>query len=194
MKHVRTDWVAELAERHGRMVFGTAYRILGNPDDAEDALQDVFLRLLRSHGEERQPDRVRDWGAYLRVAATRAAVDLLRRKSKWNRNHQPLSEEIEDDKLEPPDSLIARQGKAQRLRRALARLPKRDAQVFALRHVEQLSYEQIGAATGLSVSHVGVVLHRARRRLRDVLEPVLEGAGAADDRGAKKTRKAREGR
>ena len=194
MKHVGTDWVAELADRHGRMVFGTAYRILGNPDDAEDALQDVFLRLLNSHGGAQTPDRVRDWGAYLRVAATRAAVDLLRRQSKWKRNHQPLREEIEDEKLQPVDAVIAWQGKAQRLRRALARLPKRDAQVFVLRYVEQLSYEQIAAEMGLSVSHVGVILHRAQRRLRDILAPALDGSGAPDDSGVEKTGKTCKGR
>jgi RNA polymerase sigma-70 factor (ECF subfamily) len=194
MKHVHADWVAELAERHGRMVFGTAYRVLGNPDDAEDALQDVFLRLLRTHGSERRPECVRDWGAYLRVAATRAAVDLLRRKSKWNRNHQPVHAEIEDGKLQPVDALITRQSMAERLRRGLARLPKRDAQVFVLRHVEGLRYEQIASEMGLTVSHVGVILHRAQRRLRDVLGPALEGSLAHDGRGAEKMPNSSQGR
>ena len=194
MKHVHTEWVAELAERHARMVFATAYRILGNADDAEDALQDVFLRLLSSRGTEWKPDSVRDWGAYLRVAATRAAVDLLRRQSKWNRGRRPLSDQIEDDRVEPADSRIALQAKAERLRQALARLPKRDAQVFALRYVEDFTYEQIAAEMGLNANQVGVILHRARRRLRDVLEPVLGTAGATGNRSGERDPKAREGR
>ena len=194
MKHVHAEWVAELAERHGRMVFATAYRILGNADDAEDAIQDVFLRLLSSRDGGWKPDSVRNWGAYLRVAATRAAVDLLRRRSKWIRSRRALSEEIEDATVKPVDSLIARQAKAERLRQALAGLPKRDARVFVLRYVEDLSYQQIAVEMDLSVNQVGVILHRARRRLRDVLDPVLGTAGAVGNGSEERDPKAREGR
>ncbi len=68
------DWVTELSEHFGRMVYATAYRVLGNHQDAEDILQDVFLKLLGGWGKRIQPETVRDWGAYLRVTALRCAI------------------------------------------------------------------------------------------------------------------------
>lgn len=59
------------------------------------------------------------------------------------------------------------------LRRAISSLPKRESTVFSLRHFDDFSYEQIASQLGISVSSVGVILHRARKRLRDVLTPLL---------------------
>ena len=73
--------VAELVDRYGRMVFATAYRILGKADDAEDALQDAFLKLMGAWDRRLGSTTVQDWGAYLRVMATRSAINLLRAKS-----------------------------------------------------------------------------------------------------------------
>lgn len=96
MKDDLTERVAELADRHGRMVFATAYRVLGRAEEAEDVLQEVFLKVLQSWNGRLKPDTVQDWGAYLRVTAARCAVDLLRRKPKW-----------ENDGAEPPEELPA---------------------------------------------------------------------------------------
>ena len=82
MAEKRAKRVEELVERHGRMVFATAYRILGVAEDAEDVLQDVFMKVLGNWRSRPNLDAVRDWGAWLRVAATRRAVDVLRRNRK----------------------------------------------------------------------------------------------------------------
>ena len=105
-----------------------------------------------------------------------------------------MSDEVEDAMVEPVDSRLSRECKAERLRRALAGLPKRDAQVFALRYVEELTYEQIAAEMDLSVNQVGVILHRARRRLRDILKPVDGTAGATVERSGERDSEAREER
>ena len=55
----------------------------------------------------------------------------------------------------------------------MAVLPARDAAIFALRHFEDLSYRQIASQMELSVDQVGVILHRTRKRLRKVLEPIV---------------------
>jgi RNA polymerase sigma-70 factor (ECF subfamily) len=180
----RREQVAELAGRYGRMVFATTYRILGRPEDAEDALQEVFLKIL-STWRPRQTDAVRDWGAYLRAVATRCAVDLLRRRSRWQREGEQLSEEMEAPAGRDPRSLASRRQRARLLRQALARLPRRDARVFALRYFEDLSYKEIAAQMQLDVNQVGVILHRGRRRLQEILEPMMSpvSPGAAGARG-----------
>ncbi len=163
--------LAELAEQHGQMVFATAYRILGNADEAEDALQEVFLKMLSCRSGPAQLDAVRDWGAYLRVAASTAAVDLLRRKSRRRREKAGLDSEpvgsIDDD----PARLADQRETVVLLRQALATLPARDAAVFTLRHFEDLSYRCIAQQMELTTDQVGVILHRSRKRLRDLLRP-----------------------
>jgi len=177
------EQVAELAERYGRMVFATAYRILGTAEDAEDALQEVFLNVL-STWSPRQTDAVRNWGAYLRAVASRCAVDLLRRRSRWKRDGEELSEEIEAPPGRDPRSLASQHQRAGLLRQALAMLPERDARIFALRYFEDLSYEEIAAQMNLDANQVGVILYRGRKRLQELLQPLMapEASGMASTR------------
>lgn len=164
-----SEFTAELAKRYGEMVFATAYRILGDPDDAEDALQEVFLKLMTASKQASNAGPVDDWGAYLRVVATRCAIDLRRRRSRRTRNCIPLTSEIQDCNLQRPDGLSTRRQKAEALRRAMTGLNERDAMVFSLRHFEDYSYEEIAKLMGISANQVGVILHRARKFLQDVL-------------------------
>jgi len=174
MTEDRAERVAELTDRYGRMVFATAYRVLGNTHDAEDALQDVFLKLLHTWNGHLKPGAVRDWGAYLRVMTTRRAVDLLRRTSRRGGERDELSGDIEAPANQSTREVVSQRQEATLLRQALRSLPKRDAQIFALRYFEECAYEEIAQEMGLSVSQVGVILHRGRKRLREILEPVLQ--------------------
>ena len=187
MRHGHTERVAELADQHGRMVFATAYRVLGNAEDAEDALQKVFLKLLSKWNGRLKPDAVQDWGAFLRVAASRCALDMLRRKARRKRTTDALSEEVGLAPEGNPRHLAARREEARLLREALSSLPKRDARVFALRYFEDFPYAEIAEQMNVSISQVGVILHRARKRLRETLEPMVVPASpsrrAADNAG-----------
>jgi RNA polymerase sigma-70 factor (ECF subfamily) len=173
MRQGHTEQVAELADQHGRMVFATAYRVLGNAEDAEDTLQEVFLGLLSKWNGRLKPGAVRDWGAFLRVAASRCALDMLRRKARRKRTTDALSREVGPAPNENPRHQANRREEAQLLRQALSSLPKRDARVFALRYFEDFPYAEIAEQMNVSVSQVGVILHRARKRLREILEPMV---------------------
>lgn len=159
--------VAELADRYGRSVCATAYRILGDLQDAEDVLQQVFLKLLgMGNGESHPP--VRDWHAYLCTMASRMALDLLRAKRQRHRRAIPLLEEVAD-RHEQAGSR-ANEEQVERLRQAITALPERDARVFCLRYFEEFSYEAIAEQTGLSVDLIGVILHRSRQSLREAVK------------------------
>jgi RNA polymerase sigma-70 factor (ECF subfamily) len=146
---------AALYARHYEAVFRAALRVTGNPADAEDVLQTVFLRVLaRSEHDEaaRRP------AAYFRRAAVNAAVDLLRRRAAH-------AETVYDDRapdaaVEPPLLL------KERLRRAVATLQSEDATLFLLRHVEGLSIEELAGVFQLEKNNVAVRLHRIRLRLQ----------------------------
>ena len=164
---------ADLIDAHGRMVFGTAYRIVGNAEDAEDVMQDVFLKVLNDWNKKLNPENVRDWGAYLRVTTTRRAIDQLRRRRKVRQTSDGI-EMIEAPALLNPRNQAIQGEQAGLLREALRQLPRRQAYVFTLHHIEAMSYEQIAAHTSMSVNGVGVILHRARGRLRSLLEKKMD--------------------
>ena len=69
----------------------------------------------------------------------------------------------------PPNESLEREELAKELRAALVRLPADQAEAFCLRHVEGMSYEEIGAQTGMTPNAAGVLIHRAKERLRELL-------------------------
>jgi RNA polymerase sigma-70 factor (ECF subfamily) len=148
-----------LYERHYEAVFRAALRVTGNPADAEDVLQTVFLRVL-GRGEE--IDLAALSSAYFRRAAINAAVDLLRRRAVHAAAE--YDDEASHGASEPPLLL------KERLRRALATLDGDEAALFLLRHVEGLSLEELAVAFHLAKNNVAVRLHRIRRRLQAEME------------------------
>jgi RNA polymerase sigma-70 factor (ECF subfamily) len=102
--------------------------------------------------------------------ASRTAIDRLRRRRKEGRGVTLSLGNMPSPGPEDPGSIVSRRGQASELRQAIAELPARDAIVFSLRYLDDLSYEQIAAQMRLSVNQVGVILHRTRRRLREILD------------------------
>ena len=146
-------------ERHYEAVFRAALRVTGNPADAEDVLQTVFLLVLARGGDVGD---VALPGAYFRRAAVNAAVDVLRRR-------ELHAESVYDDRaphaaVHPPLLL------KERLRRAIAALDSEDASLFLLRHVEGLSIEELAGLFKIEKNNVAVRLHRIRHRLQAEME------------------------
>ena len=136
------------------MVFRTAYRITGNAADAEDVLQTIFLRLLRQPATAGSLD---NQDSYLRRAAVNASLDLIR--ARQSSRAVPLHDEIA--------SAPAVNGELRDcLRRALAKLSPRSAEIFSLRHFEDCGNQQIAELLKMSQVLVAVTLHRTRRQLQ----------------------------
>jgi len=145
----------QMYREHHSMVFRTAYRVTGNPADAEDVLQTVFLRLARRDPKIDNPE------SYLRRSAVNAALDLVRAR------HEGSGVEL--DRL--PGRAQHDQGELrENLQRAFATLPERTAEMFALRFFEGLSNPEVAQAMGLSQVVVAVTLHRTRRELQNILK------------------------
>jgi RNA polymerase sigma factor (sigma-70 family) len=152
---------SELYERHYEAVFRAALRVTGNPADAEDVLQTVFMRVL-ARGRGIEIDDVTLPAAYFRRAAVNAAVDVLRRRE--------LRAESVYDPEAPPTAAQPPLLLKERLRRAIAVLDRDDATLFLLRHVEGLSIEELAAMFEIEKNNVTVRLHRVRRRLQTEME------------------------
>ena len=146
----------QLYESHHAMVFRTAYRVTGNAADAEDVMQTVFLRVLRREGQDR--DEIENPEGYLRRSAVNAALDVVRAR------HD--SGTLEPEKMAASATCTDLRELRDSLRRALAKLPARTAEMFAMRFFEGFTNPEIAKMMGLSQILVAVTLHRARRKLQ----------------------------
>lgn len=152
-----TDWPSIVRE-HGPMTFETAWRLVGNAVDAEDVVQEVFLEAYQRHARE----PIDNWGGFLRRLATRRAIDRLRRR----RPAESLVPEQIAASGAAPESHLLELELAERLRRAVAELPEREATVFSLHYFGELDHASIARELDVTVGAVGVALHKARAKLK----------------------------
>ena len=169
--------VAAAFEQHGRQVFRTAYRITGNVEDAEDVLQTVFLNALRRGREQTTPGGRfgRAPGSYLARSAVNGALDVLRRRRVGLESDTDAVAEVPDTEAPGVTQSVWQEQLRGQLRAALSTLAPNWAEIVALRYFEGLSNIEIAELLGTSASVVGVTLHRARARLREVLAGTPHG-------------------
>jgi RNA polymerase sigma-70 factor (ECF subfamily) len=160
------DWQV-IIEKHGPAVWQTSYRLLGNHADAADCFQETFISAL----EFCRRQRVRNFPALLTRLATARAIDQLRRR--FRRSHSK-TDPADWAALQSANPSPARQAQQKeltdRLRKSLCKLPTQEAQVFCLRYLNDMSYRQIGNELGIKANAAGVLLHRARTKLRESFE------------------------
>jgi RNA polymerase sigma-70 factor, ECF subfamily len=161
----RTE-LATLFERHGERLYRYCLRLLSCPDDAADAVQDVFANLARRRTA--LPDDEEGRRTYLFAVARNACFDLHRRRrpcvdlaSLLERGVEIASEETADD----PEAAAVAGSTRELLGRALQRMPERQSAAWVLREHAGLSYDEIGRRLALNPNAVAQLLHRARRTL-----------------------------
>jgi len=161
-----------LFQSHHDRVFRTAHRITGSPADAEDVLQTVFLRLVK--GKETY-DLSENAEAYLSRAAINASLDLMRSRSRTRSvGLGDVETEALESKFQSPESEHADRELQMLIRQAAARLGKTAGEMFVLRYYEGYDNQEIAKMLDTSQMVVGVVLHRARTRLRKEIGHYLE--------------------
>jgi RNA polymerase sigma-70 factor (ECF subfamily) len=147
-------------------VWRTIYRLVRNQADADECFQETFLAALELSSRE----TVRNWPALLQQLATRRAVDRIRKRLRRKRLEQmadlTLAKAAHADPSQPAETAEL----SNALRWALAQIPARQADVFCLHELEDWSYQQIAEQLGISVGAVGVILHRTRQKLQDLLK------------------------
>lgn len=159
------DWQA-IVSKHGPAVWQTAYRLLGNRADAADCFQETFLAALEV--SRRQPVR-RISGLLVRLATTRA-IDRLRQRTRHDQYRTCGPDAACGGRAErDPADQAETQELSHRLRRAIAELPQREAKAFCLRYFSELSYREVARELDIRTSAAGVLLHRAKARLREIL-------------------------
>jgi len=164
---------ARIVAAYERAVFAIAYRMTYDAAAAEDLTQEVFLRAWRKLDTFRPGEPLKPW--LLRLA-TNVCINALKKR-------RPVAVAMvgdgEGDAREPasegPDAseLAAKGETAELLEQAIAQLPDDYRLIITLRHVEELSYEEIAGILKRPLGTVKVQLFRARERLRRMLSPIL---------------------
>ncbi len=173
----------ELVERFQKKVFYLALDMAGNPVDAEDISQEVFLKVYRSFSTFRKGAKL---GSWLYRITYNASIDHLRRKG-------AAPEAVTDELIESAggsEAGLPRRGAADpaadlesqqiqdRIARALEKVSPQEKAVFVLRHYEDLMLKDIAESLGLSVGSVKSYLFRAVRKLRQELGTTALISGA----------------
>lgn len=166
-----------LVEQHSRGVFRLAYRMTGNEQDAEEVVQETFLRAYRAF--DRFEARAQ-FGTWLHRIAVNCSLDLLRARQRRNEHRQPAPREDEDDPIhslpsgEPgPERLVLNAEVQRRLQATLKRLSPTERAAFVLRHYEGKSIEEIGRELRLGSNATKNSIFRAVQKLRAALEPLV---------------------
>jgi RNA polymerase sigma-70 factor (ECF subfamily) len=146
---------------HYQLVFRTAYGVTGSPEDAEDIVQTIFLRMLR---RQFPPDCMRDPRAYL----YRAAVNLSLNTMRVRQRH------VLTDDAERLESIVNRVRSSdeqlhERLYAAIAELEPEDSEILILRYVHEYDNQKIAQLLGKSRGAVAVRLFRSRVRLKQLI-------------------------
>lgn len=165
----------ELTRRYEGRVFNLVRRILGDADEAEDALQETFLSAYRGLPRFKREAKFSTW--IFRIATNAALMRLRKRRPDVVSLDQPVGGDGESDALPPdvpdwgrtPDQELIDQETREAMDQAIAALPPELKAVFLLRDVEGMSNEEAAEATGLSLAAAKSRLHRARLFLRDRL-------------------------
>lgn len=161
---------AELVAAHQRMVYGLAFNLLGNRDDALDLSQDVFLRVFRTLSSFRGQSALRTW-------IYRIVVNQARNRQRWWRRRHRAEQVSLDDYLRNfgdlearqdilPDRLLASKETAAKIWQAMDHLPFEQRTALILREVDGLRYDEIAYSLGVAVGTVKSRLTRARQALR----------------------------
>ena len=162
------EWIRGALERYEKSLCLYARRLLGDAERARDVVQDTFLRLCRER-RERIEGHLAEW---LFTVCRNRALDLRAKESPMRNLENPRTERLVGAESDPADR-AERKEETGRLWRLVERLPKAQREVLLLKFQQGLSYREIGALTGHSVSNVGFLLHRAMGALRERLGPEI---------------------
>jgi RNA polymerase sigma-70 factor (ECF subfamily) len=156
----------QLVERYHGRLFRFAYRVLSDKAEAEDAVQEAFVRAYRALATYRPEGFFTSW-------IYRITLNECRRRVRQRETSVPLDEAKQEAGASDPMGAVLRGDRDRRLREAIRALPEHYRIVLMLFYFEELSVEEIAKAMSLGVSAVKVRLHRGRNRLAERLTATL---------------------
>ena len=165
-----------LVDRHSRAVYRLAHRMTGNPQDAEDVVQETFLKAYRQLGRFESRANFSTW---LHRIAVNCSIDVIRGRKHQEAGHDASDLEaldrVDDRRVDPsPERLMLSTELQEKVSRAMEDLTHLERAAFVLRHFEGQSIEDISRALGLQANAAKHSIFRAVRKMRLALEPFVE--------------------
>jgi RNA polymerase sigma-70 factor, ECF subfamily len=162
-----------LVERYSHRLFQLAFRMTGSESDAEDIVQESFLKAYRqlSRFEERA-----NFSTWLHRIAVNCCLDHLRKRKRLHEEHRVGEESTLDNipaSTSLPEHFLFHAEVEAHVTVALNELSQLEKAAFVLRHFEERSIEEIGSTLGLGVSATKQSIFRAVKKMRRVLEPIV---------------------
>jgi len=154
-------------------IYGLSMRLLGNKEDARDAVQDVFVKLWNKRD---QLEHYRSLEAFAITVTRNHCLDYL--KAKKTCSLDEVKHDIENKANPNPHTLLETKDAMNRLQVILSDLPEVQKTIVHLRDIAGYEYEEIAEMTEMTVNNVRVVLSRARKKIREVLLKQYENHGA----------------
>jgi RNA polymerase sigma-70 factor (ECF subfamily) len=172
-----SDAFRALVERHSRAVYRLAHRMTGNPSDAEDVVQETFLKAYKQLG--RFESRA-NFGTWLHRIAVNCSIDLIRSRPHRESAHDTTDlehvtpAEAADAGRASPERLMLSTEVKRRIEEAMASLSQMERAAFILRHFEGHSIDEISSLLGLKTNAAKHSIFRAVRKMRLALEPLVD--------------------
>ena len=157
------DDFEQVLELYNKMVYRLAFARTGNVQDAEDVLQEVFLRYIKADKTFNDEEHRKAWLLRVTVNCSKTLVT-----SSWNRRRS--DEETDDGSFGTDDKQLEQWDTVNTVLEAVKSLPEKYRVVVHLFYYEELSVEEIGRITGSGLSAVKTRLHRARNMLKNILK------------------------
>ena len=173
---------SELVTIHQHAIVGTIAKMLGNPNDAEDLAQQVFLRVWKSAPRYQPTAKFTTW--LFTITRNLVFNEVRRRQRKpvvslqQEQEEESYERQIPVDESQNPDAAALQKELEEAVDHAIASLPEKQRLAVVLRRYEDLPYEQIGEILNLSLPAVKSLLFRARMQLRQELQNYLEDDSA----------------
>jgi RNA polymerase sigma-70 factor, ECF subfamily len=171
-----SDAFRALVERHSRAVYRLAHRMTGSPQDAEDVVQDTFLKAYRQLGRFESRANFSTW---LHRIAVNCSIDLIRarahREARYDApdlEHCGVEDSLSAGQLSPERLMLSSEVQ-ERVNQGLSSLSRMERAAFVLRHFEGHSIDEISRALNLKTNATKHSIFRAVRKMRIVLGPLV---------------------
>jgi len=165
-----------IVQRYKEPLINFIYYYLGNRLDAEDVVQETFIRLYKKKEMYRKVAKFSTW--IYTIASNLAKTELRKRKRQRVLSLSKIGYEDKDfeipDNLSQPDNIVDNNMKLKFIKREIDKLPARFKEVVILRDIEQLSYEEISEILNIPIGTVKSRVNRGRNRLQNKLKFLME--------------------
>jgi RNA polymerase sigma-70 factor (ECF subfamily) len=159
------DAFRQLVERYQGAVYNLAYRMLGDPNDAEDAAQEIFVRIYRQLGRY---DPTRKFSTWTLAIATNYCIDQLRRRRMQLVPLENIIPWARSREVGPEGEAITQESRDE-VQRLIKQLPEKYRAPLVLRYFDELSCAEIAEVLGMPEGTVKTQIHRARKALEKLL-------------------------